>query len=60
MSWVIRVRATGIVLFETFDPQVPARLNTEKYEAVPILEYLQALNRTIKAKDAQGTTASNR
>jgi len=34
---------------ETFDPRKVAALNTAKYEAVPILEYLVALNKSLKA-----------
>jgi hypothetical protein len=45
MSWVIREKATGEVICETFDPTFVERLNTEKYEAVPILKYLESLNR---------------
>lgn len=48
-SWVIRERASGRVLFETFSPRVVAALNLARYEAVPILEYLVNLNRTMKA-----------
>ncbi len=44
-SWVIKERATGKVLFETFSATIPERLNKERYEAVPILEHLAALNR---------------
>lgn len=43
-SWVIREKATNAVVMETFDRAKVAALNTEKYEAVPILEYLGALN----------------
>jgi hypothetical protein len=43
-SWVIRERATGLVILETFSPVVVRHLKPQ-YEAVPILEYLQALNR---------------
>ena len=45
-SWVIRERATGRALFETFNPKVALAINTAKFEAVPILEYLQSLNRS--------------
>lgn len=51
-SWVIRVKATGVVLFETFDRKAVAALNTTKYEAVPILDYLVGLNAAIKAEAA--------
>lgn len=44
-SWVIREKATGNVIMETYDRTKVAALNTEKYEAVPILEYLASLNR---------------
>ncbi len=43
-SWVIRIRATREVLFETFNPKIPKALNTKKYEAVPIGKYLASLN----------------
>ena len=43
-SWVIREKATGRVIAETFNPNIAAAVNTEKYEAVPILEYLVSLN----------------
>jgi hypothetical protein len=43
-SWVIRERATGRVICETYDPRKVAALNTTRYEAVPILEHLQSLN----------------
>lgn len=44
-SWVIREKATGNVLFETFDKKKVDALNTARYEAVPIGEYLASLNR---------------
>lgn len=44
-SWVIREKATGEVMFETFDKKKVDALNTAKYEAVPILEYLASLNK---------------
>ena len=45
-SWVIREKATGRVLVETFDKKKVDALNTAKYEAVPILEYLGSLNKS--------------
>lgn len=45
-SWIIRNKASKEVLFETFNRKLVAALNTAKYEAVPILEYLAGLNRT--------------
>jgi len=44
-SWVIRNKQTGEVIAETFDKNKVDALNTEKYEAVPILEHLQGLNK---------------
>lgn len=43
-SWVIRNKVTKEVVCETFDARKVSALNTAKYEAVPILEYLQSLN----------------
>ena len=43
-SWVIVSIETNEVLFETFLPKIVENLNTKKYKAVPILEYLQSLN----------------
>lgn len=44
-SWVVRNRATGEVLFETFSAALVAKINAAKYEAVPIAEYMASLNR---------------
>lgn len=43
-SWVIKEKASGKVLFETFDQKKVDALNVEKYVAVPILEHLGSLN----------------
>lgn len=43
-SWIIRNKATGEVLFETFNSKLVAALNTRKYEAMPIGQYLASLN----------------
>lgn len=48
-SWIIIERATGSSILETYNPKAVACLNTAKYEAVPILAYLQNLNARIKA-----------
>ena len=50
-SWVIRNKATGEVICETFDERKVVALNTAKYEAIPIRQYLEELNR--KTKTAQ-------
>jgi hypothetical protein len=44
-SWVVREKASGKVVFETFDQRKVDALNTAKYEAVPIQQYLAGLNR---------------
>ena len=44
-SWVICNKATGESIMETFNPDVAAKVNTAKYEAVPILDYLHSLNK---------------
>ncbi len=44
-GWVLRNKATGEAVYETNDPKKVATLNTEKYEAVPIGEYLASLNK---------------
>lgn len=43
-SWVIKDRSTGEAVLELFNPKAVENLNTEKYEAVPIQEYLGSLN----------------
>lgn len=43
-SWIIREKATGAVVMETFNEKVIEKINAEKYEAVPILEYLASIN----------------
>lgn len=43
-SWVIVDKTTGQAVLETFDARKVAALNTARYEAVPILKYLQGLN----------------
>lgn len=47
-SWVIRNKDTKEVIFETFNRETVDALNTQKYEAVPIMQYLQELNKQIK------------
>lgn len=44
-SWVIREKATGRVIAETFQRHVAEAINTDKYEAVPIIEHLASINR---------------
>ena len=42
-SWIIREKATGEVVGETFNEKVQYHLK-DAYEAVPILEYLVSIN----------------
>ena len=44
-SWIIRNKATGAVMFETFNAKIIRLLNRAKYDAIPIGEYLASLNR---------------
>jgi hypothetical protein len=49
-SWVIRERSTKLVICETSNPKIVAAI-TERYEAIPTLDYLGALNTSIRARD---------
>jgi hypothetical protein len=52
-SWIIRNKETKEVVMETFDRKKVDALNTEKYEAVPIGEYLGSLNKTGKTAEVE-------
>jgi hypothetical protein len=43
-SWVIIENTTGNAVFETFSKGTADAINTIKYKAIPILEYLQSVN----------------
>jgi hypothetical protein len=47
-SWVIVDRATGSAVLETFRASVAAKVNTERYEVVPILDWLYRVNAAAK------------
>lgn len=47
-SWVIVNKATRVAVFETFNENTAKAINTRLYEAVPILRYLQQINRSLK------------
>jgi hypothetical protein len=47
-SWVILEKSSTRVICETFDKHVVERLNTERYEAVPILDYLVGFNAKVR------------
>lgn len=57
-SWVLRDKETKAAVMETFDPEVVERLNTDKYEAVPIGQYLGEINGKAKPAPAIDTTAA--
>lgn len=45
-SWVIIELSTGKPVFETFNETLATKhLNTAKFKAVPILQWLQSLNK---------------
>jgi len=43
-SWILKNKFTKEVVCETFNPFWIKKLNTEKYEAVPIMDYLVSIN----------------
>jgi len=49
-SWVVREKATGDVVLETFNKSTADAINKEKYEAVPVQEHLASLNKPAKEK----------
>jgi hypothetical protein len=51
-SWIIVNKATRQAVFETFNENTAKAVNTRLYEAIPALQYLQQLNRTIKEVQA--------
>lgn len=48
-SWVIVDKETGKAVMETFEESTAKKVNQARYEVVPILEYLQTLNRRLKS-----------
>lgn len=49
-SWVMRNRVSGKAVAEINDPALLLAMNTEKYEAVPILEHLQQVARAARGE----------
>jgi len=49
-SWVVIRKADGVVICETFQASVVEALNTDKYYAEPITEYLPRINRQEREK----------
>jgi hypothetical protein len=48
-SWVIVSRQTGKAVLETFSEELAMAVNLHRYQVVPILEWLQSLNRKAAA-----------
>lgn len=48
-SWVIVDKATRTAIFETFKASTAQAINTAKYEAMPIEDYLIEFNAKVKA-----------
>jgi len=46
-SWVIVRKSTCEAIFETFSEKIAEAINREAYDVIPILEWLQGLNRKI-------------
>ena len=47
-SWVIVEKDTKKPIFETFNEKTANAINSKRYTAIPILEYLQAFNQGVK------------
>lgn len=61
-SWVICNRSTGYPVFETFHENTALTMaDSDKYRAVPILEYLQSFNyeQRVANYEAEGMTRSD-
>ena len=48
-SWIICKKTTGEAIVETFNKKIVDAINTDKYKATPILEYLISLNKGNKS-----------
>ncbi len=49
-SWVIIRLSDNAAILETWSEKVAKAINTEKYKAVPIMEYLTGLNKKKETK----------
>jgi hypothetical protein len=47
-SWVVVRKKDNHAMFETYDENLVFHVNKSVYKVVPILEYLQQLNKDIK------------
>lgn len=50
-SWVIKRKDTGAVVCETFSAAAVEALDTSRFEAVPIMDYLQGVARAARLPD---------
>lgn len=46
-SWVVVSRATGEPVLETFNRKVAAAINLDRYQVIPVLEWLAGFNRSL-------------
>lgn len=53
-SWVIIASADNRAIFETWSEKTAKAINTKKYKAIPIKEYLSTLNAQIKKENNHG------
>lgn len=47
-SWVVIEKSSGSAILETYSQTLIEGINLEKYKAVPIMEYLQSINKSLK------------
>lgn len=50
-SWVAVSKATGAAVAELYNPRLVEAVNRDKYDVIPILNYLQGLNKKALATD---------
>lgn len=54
MSYVAVSKETGIGIFEFYNPLLTEKINKDKYTVLPILTYLEQLNKSIREKENNG------
>ena len=52
-SYIIIERATGNAVAEFYSPTIVKLINPDKYDTIPVMEYLQRLNAKIKEDQNQ-------
>lgn len=48
MSYVAVSKETGIGIFEFYNPLLTEKINKDKYTVLPVLTYLEQLNKSIR------------